>query len=845
MRKKSLLDKAGSVALLFAFLGSQVFASEANLIDNSSFELFDAEKNPQGWVKVHHPKNISIHIYPIKGANYKGAGAGVISFVYKIGDEGWATQKIPVIPNSQYKFSEFFTSSAKSYLTAKFYLSDGSVKEEQLKTLNRSSKWQASEVTFIAPEKAVSVAVSHSLRSLGYLGLDDFSLISVGLPADTIPPVITIKGQNPVEIKAGEIYVDAGAEAIDDVDGNLTSFIETSGDVNTSEPGVYPVVYSVSDKAGNKASAVRTVNVIKRENPPPVEDKIAPVITILGNNPVAINLGAEYVDYGATAIDETDGDITSAIISSSNVNTAVAGSYAVLYSVSDKAGNNTTDTRTVDVKAPVPPPPPPSTDITAPDVSIVDPVSETTLSSVVVLRVYSVDTSMSSAPASGVKQVQFYVDGSPVGSPVLALPYMYVLDTTLYSDGEHKIGASATDNAGNTSAVIETTVSFINNGTADFPMPNAIINNGFESGGANSPDGWNQGAWGVNDASFNYPVAGKSGNGAEIKITNLTDGDAKWFFDDVKVNPGEKYSFSNFYKSTARTRVTARFTLLDGTFLYLDLGYPEASENWKQFVSSFTAPSSVNSMTVFHLIEAPGTLTVDDYYLNGSVATGNSFVEGMVSFTFDDGWESTFKNGLPILNSAGIKSTNYIISEVIGDVEDGYATLDDILQAQAQGHEIGSHSKTHPDLTAISHDDMVDEVANSKRDLEALGAKSITSIAFPFGNWNESVKQAVKDAGYIGSRTALVQNEGLNYRDGDPYLLKTISVESNTSINDIKYWIDQAVSTKTWIILVFHKVDGSGEQYSITPEKLTQITDYVRQKIIKTITISQGLYLMK
>jgi hypothetical protein len=69
-------------------------------------------------------------------------------------------------------------------------------------------------------------------------------------------------------------------------------------------------------------------------------DTTPPVITLLSTNPIDLNVGDSYVEAGATALDETDGDISGAIvIDASAVNTAVAGSYAVTYNVSDTSGN--------------------------------------------------------------------------------------------------------------------------------------------------------------------------------------------------------------------------------------------------------------------------------------------------------------------------------------------------------------------------------------------------------------------------------------------------------------------------------------------------------------------------
>jgi len=159
---------------------------------------------------------------------------------------------------------------------------------------------------------------------------------------DTTPPVITLLGVSPITIAVGSAYSDAGATALDNVDGNITANIATVNPVNPAVVGTYTVTYDVSDAAGNAATQVtRTVN---------VTDQTAPVITRLGASPITIAQGSVYADAGATALDNVDGNITANIATVNPVSTAVVGTYTVTYNVSDAAGNAATQvTRTVNV----------------------------------------------------------------------------------------------------------------------------------------------------------------------------------------------------------------------------------------------------------------------------------------------------------------------------------------------------------------------------------------------------------------------------------------------------------------------------------------------------------------
>lgn len=83
------------------------------------------------------------------------------------------------------------------------------------------------------------------------------------------------------------------------------------------------------------------------------KDKITgsiPVIKIFGNNPASAGLGYPYSDAGSTAADIEDGDISSVIITTNNVDISKTGTYYVFYNVTDKDGNKAVQMkRTVNV----------------------------------------------------------------------------------------------------------------------------------------------------------------------------------------------------------------------------------------------------------------------------------------------------------------------------------------------------------------------------------------------------------------------------------------------------------------------------------------------------------------
>jgi hypothetical protein len=174
-----------------------------------------------------------------------------------------------------------------------------------------------------------------------------FSVLVVVSP-DTTPPVLTLVGPPTVTLQVGDAYTDAGASAKDNLDGDITTRIVIDNPVDTSRAGTYVVTYSVSDSAGNSASITRTVIVLAGGVTP---DLIPPVLTLRGLPTVFLRVGDVYIDAGASAVDDVDGDITARIVTLNPVDTSRTGTYLVSYSVADSAGNSASMTRTVIVNS--------------------------------------------------------------------------------------------------------------------------------------------------------------------------------------------------------------------------------------------------------------------------------------------------------------------------------------------------------------------------------------------------------------------------------------------------------------------------------------------------------------
>ncbi len=190
------------------------------------------------------------------------------------------------------------------------------------------------------------------------------------------PPVITLLGTNPMNITTGGVFTDPGTTAFDPEDLDISTTTITTGTVNTAVLGSYTIHYNVTDSDGLSAVEVlRIVNV----NPPVTQcndgvdndgDDLAdypadtgcdnsqdndennkPVVTVVGTNPLTIQLNASFVDLSATVADQEDGDITATkLVTTGSVNVGTLGVYTITYNATDSQSLAAdTKTRTVNV----------------------------------------------------------------------------------------------------------------------------------------------------------------------------------------------------------------------------------------------------------------------------------------------------------------------------------------------------------------------------------------------------------------------------------------------------------------------------------------------------------------
>lgn len=122
-----------------------------------------------------------------------------------------------------------------------------------------------------------------------------------------------------------------------------------------------------------------------------------------------------------------------------------------------------------------------------------------------------------------------------------------------------------------------------------------------------------------------------------------------------------------------------------------------------------------------------------------------------VVITFDDGYADAYDAALPILQRYGFTATFYIVSGFVG--QPGYMGWDQLARLRDAGMEIGAHTVDHQMLTRLDLPEMQRQIAQSRQDLERELGISISSFCYPVGDYDETVVDQVRAAGYTSAVT--------------------------------------------------------------------------------------------
>ncbi|MGC8852050.1 MAG: polysaccharide deacetylase family protein [Hydrogenobacter sp.] len=130
-----------------------------------------------------------------------------------------------------------------------------------------------------------------------------------------------------------------------------------------------------------------------------------------------------------------------------------------------------------------------------------------------------------------------------------------------------------------------------------------------------------------------------------------------------------------------------------------------------------------------------------------------------VLLTFDDAYLDFWENAFPFLKQEGIPALVFVPAGLVGRFNEWdyqklmvKKTLMDwqhLRELVSAGIEIGSHSLTHPYLSQIPKETARREIEDSKKILEDKLGVEVKTFCYPYGDYNQEVRDMVAEAGYL------------------------------------------------------------------------------------------------
>jgi peptidoglycan/xylan/chitin deacetylase (PgdA/CDA1 family)/glycosyltransferase involved in cell wall biosynthesis len=162
-----------------------------------------------------------------------------------------------------------------------------------------------------------------------------------------------------------------------------------------------------------------------------------------------------------------------------------------------------------------------------------------------------------------------------------------------------------------------------------------------------------------------------------------------------------------------------------------------------------------------------------------------SFPKKPILLTFDDGYKDNLENAAPILKEFGFKGTVFVLSDRSMAHNEWDTSTDpteprhelmnreQIQQCSTLGLSVGSHGRSHRDLTTLSREESWDEIRLSKLELENQLQAKIVAFAYPYGKYDSLREQQTFEAGYD---FAVATDSGALRLEENPYAIFRVNI---------------------------------------------------------------------
>lgn len=218
------------------------------------------------------------------------------------------------------------------------------------------------------------------------------------------------------------------------------------------------------------------------------------------------------------------------------------------------------------------------------------------------------------------------------------------------------------------------------------------------------------------------------------------------------------------------------------------------------------------------------------------------FEEPLISVTFDDGWEVTYSDAMPLLQKYGIHTTQYVLTGVEDDQK--YLSWKQIQAIHETGHEIGCHSHTHPDLRVLSNEDLYTQVHGCKTELNNRFGET-ASFASPYGAFDQRTISVIRNdftsqRNTNGDSSNGVTDDDVNLAQNfNQFNIIGMTIKRDTSVAEIKSLVNYTIEHNGWLVLTYHQADDGGSKYGIDIQSLEAQLKVINQAPARVVTVGE------
>jgi len=173
--------------------------------------------------------------------------------------------------------------------------------------------------------------------------------------------------------------------------------------------------------------------------------------------------------------------------------------------------------------------------------------------------------------------------------------------------------------------------------------------------------------------------------------------------------------------------------------------------------------------------------------------------------TFDDGFRNQLGNAAPRLAEHRISACFFLITQLVSAGPERAAEIcrdrlhlprpveplkwNEAAELLDLGHEIGSHTRSHPNLVDLEPAALEEELGSSREELQRRLGHAIAHLSAPYGEralFSPAVSQAARAAGYSSCSTAM---RGRNLFAEDVFSLRRDHLEAGWPVADLRYFL--------------------------------------------------------